>query len=100
MCASILGYSGWIHKEDRSYNTGRFEVMVSKRKELCLQHFNVFLLSRRDYATAKGSDDYNHLQEQYIITFSSWTEICNTFHVSIATAIHSMQTWDSDTCDC
>lgn len=37
---------------------------------------------RQDYAAAKGSDDYNHLQEQFITTFSSWTEICNSFEVS------------------
>lgn len=40
-------------------------------------------LYRRDFAAAKGSNDYTHLQEQFVTTFSNWSEICNSFDVII-----------------
>ena len=50
---------------------------------MALKLLIVLVYPRQDYAIARGSNDYNHLQEQLITTFSSWTEICNSFEVSI-----------------
>ena len=39
--------------------------------------------SRRDFAAAKGSGNFDHLQEQFVTTFSSWSEICYSFDVRV-----------------